>query len=114
MKVADFEKFKSYFEANPEATEAPDTLLEEKESEAPKPEVTLDLIKELTELKTAIAGLQELKSKQETDSKSEIEELKSSVKDLTAEMQKSNRANSELPKEQTADDILREFFTGGK
>lgn len=109
MKIADFNIFKNFFEKNPEAVEAPDSLLEE--TKPIENQITLeDLMKSLNELRDAINTQ---KSTPAPDTQSEIEELKASVKDLTAEMQIANQANSDLPKEETADDILRSFFTGG-
>ena len=115
MKLGDYNKFKEFFEANPDAQEAPDNLLEEPK-EAPKPEsVTVaDLMKEIASIKEALAANQKSNPEPDEATKSEIAELKAPVKDLTTEMQKANQANSDLPKEKTADDILKEFLTGGK
>ena len=112
MKLGDYNKFKEFFEANPDAQEAPDTLLEEPKKEAPKPEgiTVADLMKEIASIKEALAVNQKSNPEPDDATKSEIAELKASVKDLTAEMQKANQANTELPKEQTADDILKSFF----
>lgn len=114
MKLGDFNIFKSYFEKNPEATEAPDSILEEEKKEDTK-QVTIDnLMEELKILKSVIENNRPLEApKQDEQTKSEIEELRTSIKELTTEMQQANQKDSELPKEQTADDILKSFFTGG-
>lgn len=110
MKIGDYNKFKEYFEANPEAQEAPDEIL--KDEKPAENQVTIeDLMKSLNELREAITKKSE--PEPTPDNQSEIEELKASVKDLTAEMQKANQANTDMPKEETADDILTKFITGG-
>ena len=111
MKIGDYNKFKEYFEANPEAQEAPDEIL--KDEKPAENQVTIeDLMKSLNELREAITA-QKSTPAPENDNQSEIEALKASVKDLTAEMQKANQANTDMPKEETADDILSKFITGG-
>lgn len=110
MKVTDFNKFKEYFEANPEATEAPDTVLEEEKPAENQISID-DVMKELNEIRELLKAPKE--STPEQKDTTELDELKASVKDLTEEMHKANVAQSELPKEQTVDDILKEFLTGG-
>ena len=113
MKLFEFLKAKEYIEKNPEAKEIPDDVLVEKEQEeAPKTQVTVeDLMKELESLKKII----EVNNKPvdvPTETNKEIEDLKASVRDLTAEMQKANAANADMPQEETADDILSNFMKG--
>ena len=114
MKLGDFNIFKSYFEKNPEATEAPDSMLEEEKKEESKLVTINDLLDEIQILKQTIVNNKSLEvPKQDETTKSEIEELRTSIKELTTEMQQANAANADMPKEETSDDILKSFFTGG-
>lgn len=111
MKVTDFNKYKQYFEENPEAQEAPDTLLEEEQPM--EGQITIeDIHKEIAALSSSIEMLSKLGKRQEPNN--DIESLKQEVADLKAEKQAQAQKDSELPKEQTADDILKSFLTGGK
>lgn len=111
MKVGDFNKFKQYFEENPEAQEAPDTLLEEEKPMEGQMTIE-DLHKEIAALANSLETLSKLGKRQEPNK--DIEELKQEVADLKAEKQAQAQKDSELPPEQTADDILKSFLTGGK
>ena len=113
MKVGDFNKFKQYFEENPEAQEAPDTLIEDTTPVVTTPEnpnqVTIeDLFEQVKQLKATLDN-----NKNDTSAK-EIEELKAEVKNMKEESQRQAQSEATIPQEPTADDVIRKFITGGK
>lgn len=111
MKLFEFLKAKEYIEKNPEAKEIPDDVLVEKKEEPAQDKTTItveELMNELQAIKTLIAN----KPVEENKTNDDLETLKASVKDLTAEMQKANQLNTDMPKEETADDILSNFMKG--
>lgn len=115
MKLFEFLKAKEYVEKNPDAQDIPDEVMQEPEKEPESNKVTIDnLLKEFQILKSVIENNKKWEvPKQDEQTKSEIDELRNSIKELTTEMQQANQKTSDLPKEETSDDILKSFFTGG-
>lgn len=122
MKVSDYKIYEEYFKNNPESQEAPDDILEKnapKEEPKDEPELTLkDVINELSLLKDQIKTIQTKPEPSEDKTKSEnaekLDALTEEVKKIKEEAQKKAIDDSELPKEQTADDVIRNFIMGGK
>lgn len=120
MKVSDYKIYEQYFKDNPESQEAPDDILE---NNAPKeePELTLkDVIEHLSLLEEQVKSMQtkpepsEDKTKSENDANEKLDALTEEVKKIKEEAQKKAIDDSELPTEQTADDVIRNFIMGGK
>ena len=119
MKVSDYNKFKEFFEANPDATEAPDSVLED--NKPIEGQITLDdVLKQINEVSSKVEKLSELSDKLNSlDTKKEpdtsaIDELKAEVKALKEESQHAAQAGAVMPQEPTADDVIKKFITGGK
>ena len=116
MKVSDYNKFKEFFEANPDATEAPDSVLED--NKPIEGQITLDeVLKQINEVNSKVEKLSELTEKLNSIDKKEdttaIDEIKAEVKQMKEEAQKKAQADSTLPEPESADDILKNFLTGG-
>ncbi|MBQ1571818.1 MAG: hypothetical protein IIZ78_11880 [Clostridiales bacterium] len=117
MKVSDYNKFKEFFEANPDATEAPDSVIED--NKPIEGQITLDeVLKQINEVNSKVEKLAELTDKLNSldnkDDTSAIDELKAEVKSLKEDTQHAAQAEADMPQEQTADDIIRKFIEGGK
>lgn len=115
MKINDFKLYEQYFAQHPEAEEAPESIVNPEPAKPAEetPTVTVaDLMKELEFLKTAVSNIQNVKPEEPTPNP-EIEELRSSIRDLTSEMQTANQRSVEMPKQDTADDIIKKFIMGG-
>lgn len=117
MKVSDYNKFKEFFEANPDATEAPDSVIED--NKPIEGQITLDeVLKQINEVNSKVEKLAELTNKLNSldnkDDTSAIDELKAEVKSLKEETQHAAQAEAVMPQEPTADDVIRKFITGGK
>lgn len=113
MKVGDFNIFKDYFEKNPDALEAPDSLIEDTTPVVTTPDnpnqVTIeDLLEQVKQLKESLDN-----NKNDTSAK-EIEDLKAEVKSMKEESQRQAQSEATIPQEPTADDVIRKFITGGK
>ena len=116
MKISDYNKFKEFFEANPDATEAPDSVLED--NKPIEGQITLDeVLKQINEVNSKVEKLSELTEKLNSIDKKEdttaIDEIKAEVKQMKEEAQKKAQADSTLPEPESADDILKNFLTGG-
>ena len=117
MKVSDYNKFKEFFEANPDATEAPDSVIED--NKPIEGQITLDeVIKQINEVSSKVEKLSEITEKlnslDKKDDTTAIEELKAEVKSLKEDTQRAAQAEADMPQEPTADDVIRKFITGGK
>lgn len=119
MKISDYNKIKAFFEQNPDATEAPDSVLED--DKPIEGQITLDeVLKQINEVSSKVEKLSELTEKLNSlDTKKEpdtsaIDELKAEVKALKEDTQHAAQAEADMPQEQTADDIIRKFIEGGK
>ena len=119
MKISDYNKIKAYFEANPDSQEAPDSVLED--TQPMDGQITLDeVLKQINEVSSKVEKISQLTEKlNSVDTKKEpdtsaIDELKAEVKALREDTQHAAQAESVMPQEQTADDIIRKFIEGGK
>lgn len=117
MKVSDYNKFKEFFEANPDATEAPDSVIED--TKPIEGQITLDeVLKQINEVSSKVEKLSEITEKlnslDKKDDTTAIDELKAEVKSLKEETQHAAQAEAVMPQEPTADDVIRKFITGGK
>lgn len=119
MKISDY-KLSEYLKNNPEAESIP--VNEIKEDEAPmENQVTIeDAMKQISGLEEKINRvtdlLDSLKSEDKKDDTSDdmLKALSEEVKSLKEESQRAAQAEAVMPQEQTADDIIRNFITGGK
>lgn len=111
MKVSDY-KIDAFLKANPDAETIPINEIKEDE-----PEITIaDIMKKLTDLEEKIntpKTVDEPPAKKSISDKTDaIEALKAEVKAIREGAQAQAIANSELPKKQTVDDILKGFLGG--
>ena len=111
MKISDY-KIDAFLKANPDAESIPINEIKEDE-----PEITIaDIMKKLTDLEAKInapAPVDEPPKEEPKDDKSDVlAALAEEVKALKEGAQAKAIADSELPKEQTADDILKSFIGG--
>ena len=116
MKISDYNKIKAFFEQNPDATEAPDSVLED--NKPIEGQITLDeVLKQINEVSSKVEKISQLTEKLSSLDKMEdtkaIDELKAEVKQMKEEAQKQAQSDSTLPEPESADDILTKFLTGG-
>lgn len=111
MKVSDY-KIDAFLKANPDAETIPINEIKEDE-----PEITIaDIMKKLTELGEKIntpKTVDEPPAKKSINDKTDtLEFLAAEIKAIKEEAQAQAIAKSELPEEQTVDDILKGFLGG--
>lgn len=115
MKISDY-KIDAFLKANPDAESIPINEIKEEE-----PEITIaDIMKKLTDLEAKINApapvdeppKEEPKEEPKDDKSDVIAALAEEVKALKEGAQRKAIEDSELPKEQTADDILKSFIGG--
>ena len=119
MKISDY-KISEFLKNNPDAESIP--VNEIKEEEAPmENQVTIEeAMKQISGLDEKINGLisaiDALKSEDKKDETSVdmLKALSEEVKSLKEETQLKAQSEAVMPQEQTADDIIRNFITGGK
>lgn len=119
MKISDY-KLSEYLKNNPEADSIP--VNEIKEDETPmENQVTIEeAMKQISGLEEKLNRVTELldnfraEDKKDDTSDDMLKALSEEVKSLKEETQLKAQAEAVMPQEQTADDIIRNFITGGK
>lgn len=119
MKISDY-KLSEYLKNNPDIESIP--INEVKEDEAPVEtqnsledamEQISSLDEKISKLSEVIDKLYQVEDKDDT-SNDMLKALSEEVKELKEGTQLKAQAEAVMPQEQTADDIIRKFITGGK
>jgi len=123
MKVSDY-KISEFLKNNPDAESIPVNEIKEEEEEAPmENQITLEeamkqissLDEKINKLTETIDKLHETSDDKKDETSAEmLKSLTEEVKSLKEETQLKAQAEAVMPQEQTADDIIRKFITGGK
>ena len=120
MKISDY-KLSEYLKANPEAENIPVSEVKEDEATMENQITIEDAMKQISSLDekinnlvAAIDKLHETEDKKDDTSAEMLKALSEEVKSVKEDTQHAAQAEADMPREQTADDIIRNFITGGK